>query len=212
MTGKSRFSEVFSKAAVRLENQPLWRKDHSVVVPTLGMMVPNWFLIVPEIHTFNYAQQTSTARGEVPILVRQIWDELAADGQDLLVFEHGAQEPGSAVGCGLDHAHVHVLLGASAFIDAVWTAMSADLGVSVEQVGLDHLHDRVASDQPYYLAWRGGDRLLEQPVHQESSQRFRRIIAKAAGISDHWHYETHPFHDNITRTVEAVRRRRLLAA
>lgn len=209
---ESRFSQVLSCPSSRMEDQPLWRGIHSVIVPTLGMIVPNWFLIIPELHTFNFAQQTLAAREELAVLAATITDAVAVSGDELLVFEHGARHAGSAVGCGLDHAHLHLVVAPSALVNTIWSAMEGDLEAEQKETALDGLYQSIDAEQPYYMAWRSGRRVLEQPARQEVSQRFRRIIAAAAGVPDQWNYREHPFHDNISNTIAAVRHRKPLAA
>jgi hypothetical protein len=62
------------------------------------------------------------------------------------------------------------------------------------------------------LAWRRGRRLFEQPARKEVSQRFRRIIAAAAGLPDQWDYREYPFNENIANTIATVRHRIPIAA
>jgi hypothetical protein len=90
--------------------------------------------------------------------------------------------------------------------------MKGDLDAASQELNLEDLHRDIDPDQPYYLAWRGGLRILEQPAHREVSQRFRRIIAAAAGTPSEWNYREHPFHDKISDTVATVLQRTALAA
>jgi hypothetical protein len=209
---QNRFLEALNSATPSLENQALWRGTHSVVLPTLGMIVPNWFLIVPYLHTLNFAQQPAAAQVEIPILASMIFDAVGVGDDDLLVFEHGAQNVGSPVGCGLDHAHVHVLVASTSFVNAVWSAMETALQTSSTDMALAGLHHGVEVNQSYYLAWRRSRRLVEQPAVDGLSQRFRRLVASTAGVPNHWDYRTHPCRENITKTVEAIHHRKPLAA
>lgn len=212
MPSESRFSEALSSPLPRMENRPLWRGNYSVVLPTLGMIVPNWFVVVPQTHTFNFAQQTAAVREELPKLVTSIFDTVSVAGDELLIFEHGPINSGSAVGCGVDHAHLHVVVAASVLVNSVWSAMERDLRADRGEKALGDLYGSIDSDQPYYMAWRRGGRLLEQPVRNEIPQRFRRIIAAVADRADEWDYRNYPFHENIANTVAVVRNRTPIAA
>jgi ATP adenylyltransferase len=212
MQGQTRFSRAFSALSPNVEDLPLWRDEQLAVLPTLGMIVPNWFLIVPKVPTFNFAQQTADVRAQVPSVVSAIFRAVASPGDEMLVFEHGAQQSGSPVGCGLDHAHIHVLVAASALLDVIWPSIQLDLQVPSTGIDLGGVYDSVEPQKPYYLAWRSGLRLVQQPPREEISQRFRRIIAAAAGMPDRWDYREHPFYDNIASTVAAVQCRMLMAA
>ena len=208
----TRFSEALNSPTPSLENRALWAGTQSVVLPTLGMIVPNWFLIVPYHPTLNFAHQPATTRAEIPILTSTIFDTVGVSGDEILIFEHGAQNVGSPVGCGLDHAHIHVLVGSTSLVNVVWSAMETELQARSTNVPLADLHRSVRTDQPYYLAWRGDRRLIEQPAVEGVSQRFRRIVASAVGVADRWDYREHPCRENIVQTVEAVLHRKPLAA
>lgn len=206
MPFESRFCEALFTRSPRMENRPLWHGEHSVVLPTLGMIVPNWFLVVPRVHTFNFAQQPIVARQEISGLVGTIWAAVAGKGDQLLLFEHGAQHSGSAVGCGLDHAHLHVIVAPHQLAGAIWSAMERDLHAEATESSIDELLSGVDKDIPYYISWFNGRRLLEQPAFREVSQRFRRLIATVAGVPDCWNYREYQFRGNIANTIAGVRR------
>lgn len=208
MLVQSRFTEVFRNPSPRTENQVLWHGEYSVVIPTLGMIVPNWFLIVPAVHTFNFAQQPFAARAELPSLVASICETVAGQDEELLIFEHGATHAGSSVGCGLDHAHLHVVVASAAFVGTVWAAMLNELQSEPREASLDGLYDAIEPDCSYYAAWHQGRRIVDQPAGTEVSQRFRRIIAAAADMPECWNYRKFPFHQNVEKTVSSVRHQR----
>lgn len=207
-----RFAGALTGCSPKLEDQPLWRNADSIVLPTLGMIVPGWFLVVPTAHSLNLAGQRQAVIDSFPALIETILQSAEPERRDFVVFEHGAAESGSPIGCGADHAHLHVLTGRPAFLDAVWEAMTQELSAIPDARSLGALYDSVAPDTGYYLAWREGTRLLEQPAKQVTSQRLRRLVAEVAGRPDAWDYRAAPFHDNISRTVETFAAGRSVAA
>ncbi|WP_163233875.1 hypothetical protein [Caulobacter rhizosphaerae] len=213
MISTTRFAEALSsQSGSALENRPLVQGVHNVVVPTVGMIVPNWLLVVPRSHTLNFAQQTSAARLESELMIRNLSHEVAGLDLETVVLEHGPAVVESAVGCGVDHAHLHVLLLQRGFADALWQRIETDLEAEPEATPLDALHREIDANSAYYLAWRNGSRLLEQPVKAEVSQRFRKLVAQAAGVADQWDYRIHRFDENVWQTVTASQHRRALAA
>ncbi|GGL35979.1 hypothetical protein GCM10010983_36300 [Caulobacter rhizosphaerae] len=105
-----------------------------------------------------------------------------------------------------------MLLLQRGFADALWQRIETDLEAEPEATPLDALHREIDANSAYYLAWRNGSRLLEQPVKAEVSQRFRKLVAQAAGVADQWDYRIHRFDENVWQTVTASQHRRALAA
>jgi diadenosine tetraphosphate (Ap4A) HIT family hydrolase len=153
--------------------------DGVAIVPTRGMLVPGWLLIVPEEHILS-VQQLPEGRGEA------VWRR-ATEARDLLtpifgavtMFEHGATKSESPVGCGVDHAHLHVV---PLQFDLLKAARAHPLG------GLLRWHEVQEK-----ACWSDGD--LEEPYLWLSSptsgewiargpipsQFFRRVIAREIG-------------------------------
>lgn len=212
MSEEGRFSEALAGTSRRVENQALWYSHSAIVLPTVGMIVPNWFIVVPTTHSLNFAAQPDASRDEIPGLLQSIRNEAGHHDDEMIVFEHGPATAGSAVGCGVDHAHLHVIIAPRSLALSVWDELRLDLGGRSEPAEINDLHRAIDKDQPYYFAWMGGKRLVEQPIKHSTSQRLRRAVARAAGCPEDWDYRSSPFFSNITRTVDSLRAKRLKAA
>ncbi|ESX91280.1 hypothetical protein X753_21120 [Mesorhizobium sp. LNJC399B00] len=198
---KSRFSDALADCVQKLEDKPLVQGLHNVVLPTIGMIVPNWFLVVPKVHSFNFGQQGMGTREELSSIASSIFEAVSKPGDEMLAFEHGALRAGSNIGCGVDHAHLHIIVSSRNFLACVWDGMSEELDACDGAAPIGEMYNGVLSEKPYYLAWMSGKTLLEQPAKNEVSQRFRRVIASAAGTPDSWNYREHPFYDNVLKTI-----------
>src|SRR5258708_7514064 len=78
------------------------------VIPSLGSLLDRWLLVVPEAHVLSLSD-LDPAEG---ILLRGVVEEIVqrfVDSQHVVWFEHGATTSGHPVGCGVDHAHLHVV-------------------------------------------------------------------------------------------------------
>jgi hypothetical protein len=111
-----------------------------------------------------------------------------------IFFEHGPAEVGMALGCGVDHAHLHSVPLA---FDLLAT-LNTDMGWR-----------KVDPDDPWETL-RGGDYLLAgygekwiacEPKVAES-QFFRRRIADAETGGFGWDHNEEPWADNVRRTIE----------
>ncbi|MER8694762.1 hypothetical protein NKI77_13555 [Mesorhizobium opportunistum] len=212
MTTEGRFSDAFSDFPSKIENEVIAHGEHAIVLPTLGMIVPNWFLIIPQAHSINFAQQSSEVHKELPAIVSSIFDLVSKPGDEVLIFEHGALRVGSNIGCGVDHAHLHVIVANSKFISKAWGGIESEMGARQSACNVVDMYSSINNSEPYYFAWRAGRMLLEQPATKEISQRLRRVIAFAAGVPDEWNYRDHPFYNNIASTIANFHIRKRLAA
>lgn len=82
----------------------------SSVVASFGMLVEGWLLVVPSRHVTSLAQLSDHEWDDARQLARRA-RKLVADeyGVQPITFEHGAAGTGRPAGCGIDHAHLHVV-------------------------------------------------------------------------------------------------------
>lgn len=114
-----------------------------------------------------------------------------------MIFEHGAGSVGSASGCGVDQAHVHVAGLEQGFVQSLlgdtstslqWTAADPyDPWADIPK-GADYL--LLAQDG---CAWTA---LTLNPI----SQFIRRRIADFVGSPGKWDYKNYPYAYNAERT------------
>jgi hypothetical protein len=119
-----------------------------------------------------------------------------------VVFEHGPAQESSGVGCGIDHAHAHIV---------PWTGDLAD-GVrkrypSLTWHGLLNLQDlkaSVPSSEPYlYLQPADGPASAASGA-QIPNQLIRREIASALGQPGRYDWNDYPRYDLVQRTVSTL--------
>jgi ATP adenylyltransferase len=107
----SRFANILSDACPRpLYDTVLRDTGTMVVTPTLGSIIPNWILAIPKRHAANAARWAQDERNDPLLAIKDVTRSFGRDPRDVIWFEHGATEPRSIVGCGVDHAHIHILL------------------------------------------------------------------------------------------------------
>jgi ATP adenylyltransferase len=184
-------------------NVPLLESPNFVVLPSLGALVEGWLLIVPKHHFVSFGEIPDTVTSEFVNLkaatceiIRQVYGTVCA-------FEHGPSRAGCNVGCGVDHAHVHLV------------PLEFDLAAAVAP----HLPEK-SSWSKGNLAdccgafLEGADYLyLEQPLGEGriikgdrlGSQLFRRAIADRLAISEQYNWRTHSQLATIEKTIEALR-------
>jgi diadenosine tetraphosphate (Ap4A) HIT family hydrolase len=181
----------------------LLESPNFVVLPSLGALVEGWSLIVPKQHFVSFGELPHSLSAEFVRLkaatseiIRQVYGTVCA-------FEHGPSKPGCSVGCGVDHAHMHLV------------PLEFDLAAAVAL----HLPEKsrwsegnLADCRTAFL--EGADYLyLEQPLgagrmikgDRLGSQLFRRAIADRLAIPEQYNWRTHSQLSTIEKTIQALR-------
>jgi ATP adenylyltransferase len=185
----------------------LLEKHGCLVAPTLGSIVPNWLLIVPRTPSINFAQLKDRTGAEPSHLIRNVLAEYGVAGDRAIWFEHGASSAGSLVGCGVDQAHLHVLVDAPfSFQDFEREAKRAsDLGW--ERRVAQTAYDSLEADTSYLLAAQSDWAVVATKVESVGSQFFRRVVANLIHQPEIWNYRSHPNLRNVHETIRNFSRR-----
>jgi ATP adenylyltransferase len=159
---------------------------------------------VPRSLMINLAGLDDAGRAELYSIIEIVAGSLAATGQRVYCFEHGAGWSGSATGCGVDQAHLHIvplpfdlLAAAGARTDgAIDWRSSTSQRPALAQLPLEG---------EYVALWsadEGGPMIgaVRRPV----SQWIRRVVADELGMPDEWDYRNHSQIRNVSRTLEML--------
>ena len=184
-------------------NAPLVETENFVVVPSLGALVEGWLLIVPKAHHISYGALPFDLRLEADALEAQTHDLLESQyGKPVVAFEHGPSAAKHGTGCGVDHAHLHLvpiecdlLATVRPFVPstAEWKVCHWAERVDAYQSGLDYL----------YLKRPGSGGLITI-ANDFGSQVFRKAISSHLGIDGEFSWRDYPRIETVTRTMEAL--------
>jgi diadenosine tetraphosphate (Ap4A) HIT family hydrolase len=184
-------------------NVRLLESPNFVVLPSLGALVEGWLLIVPKQHFVSFGELPDSLIAEFVDLkaatseiIRQVYGTVCA-------FEHGPSKAGCSVGCGVDHAHAHLV------------PVKFDLAAAV----VPHLPKNSRWSDANFADCRsafleGANYLyLEQPIgkgriirnNRLGSQVFRRAIADSLGIPEQYNWRAHSQISNIQQTIQTLR-------
>jgi hypothetical protein len=172
-------------------------------MPSLGSIVEGWMLIVPRIHFVSMGALPPELSEEMESLKSRVTQYLTSIYGDLCAFEHGPGRIGRQVGCGVDHAHLHVVPVAFDLITASTPYLPPyvqwrDADLADCSAAFEHGQDYLYVEQPL-----GRGRIA---VHDEfGSQVFRKAIAAQAGFPDQYNWRDYPNFENMARTIEACR-------
>ena len=174
-----------------------------VVSPTKGSIVPNWVLIIPKHAALNFSQLKENDSLN-PFEVLHNTAATLYSGEDWLWFEHGASECESEVGCGVDYAHLHLLLSQSFSFAEFANVVFSIAGDNVwKKTTATEVYNDINHADDYYVF---GNKDIAYYLHGKrlGRQFFRRAIAKLSNCADQWDYNLYPFDQNVKLTINAL--------
>ncbi len=177
--------------------------DDWVVAPTLGSILPNWLLLVPRKGAVTFAQWRQDTGKEPDKIVDGILARLGARPSRSIWFEHGPAIRGSAVGCGVDYAHIHLLIDAPFSFDKFTAAVKTACTLNWRETTPSMAYRSISANRSYLIGSSTRRSILAEGVEDVGSQFFRRVIAGLVGRPDSWNYRTHPYTENVEKTLEA---------
>lgn len=202
----SRFSNILSGTCPKPLYDTVIRDTGTVVVtPTLGSIVPNWVLAIPKRHAANAARWGQDWSAAPLQIVEDIARSFRRDLREVIWFEHGATEPRSVVGCGVDHAHIHILLEPPFSFDRLCEEVTSDVGLRWCS-GRGDAYAALDACRSYLVVGSGDQFLFAQSVETAGSQFFRRAIARIVGREAAWDYRSHPHIENVAETIATASR------
>lgn len=195
-----RFCAIAAGRGSRWSDCVLTETQSYVVIASIGALVPGWAMVVPRTHALNLSDAYSDPEFTELRLRTSAVLAHAYPSTTIRLFEHGAQTGTSPVGCGVDHAHLHLVPlkqslvpGLSHQADAAdWRSLplSSVTKAVGEREYLLYSDDATGDDPSCWLS------LPTNPV----SQYFRRLIAAVSDRPEHYDYRAHPFFDNVAAT------------
>ena len=189
----------------RLCDRRLWETANFTVVPTLGSIVEGWFLLVSKSHHLCFGALPSEIRAEGQDLLERVASWVRAHYGPATVFEHGPATESSPIGCGIDHAHLHIVHLPFGLLE------EARFSPDARQIAWDCCESfwRRAAELhkagvPYLLIKEPGRSPSVGSPAYVPCQFLRRLIAARQGRGEEFDYRTHAFDGNIRSTIETV--------
>jgi ATP adenylyltransferase len=207
VTGTRRFEALLEGglSSVAEHDRPLLTCADWLVAPTLGAIVPNWLLLIPRDPALNFRVWSDLHVRRPAQLLREVRSHLGLRAEEIIWFEHGPCSTGTSIGCGLDHAHIHILIrpgfSFSSFKEKARSLSNLDW-TSGER---DDPYRTLADERSYLVAGSGDATITAQGVEATGSQFFRRVVSALVQVDDAWDYRQYPHPHHISRTVQTFR-------
>ena len=166
------------------------------LVPTLGSLVVGWVLIIPRIVSISAAKLPDFALPHLHTAVSSAAQKVAHLANRVFYFEHGPGTKGANIGCGVDQTHVHVV---PLNLDLIGMALD-DIGLKWFEVSPANPWKQLNPSQPYYLVSDIETAYATYP-RCETSQYFRRLIARGLDRPNEWDFRVYPHYENVRRTI-----------
>lgn len=206
LASQSRFEAALHPE--RFETVMLWDRriaasEYFIAVPSRGSLLPGWSLILPRRRMFSMASLNGKERRDLCEFHLRVAAGIESAFGPVTTFEHGAGKSGTEMGCGVDHAHLHLVSLPFDLIEIVcadkkagirWRSVDQSvLGVGVDSPSINYM--TISSPSGECVVASGF-----KPV----SQYLRKIIAKNLGIGGMWNYREHAFEKNVHATLERL--------
>jgi diadenosine tetraphosphate (Ap4A) HIT family hydrolase len=153
-------------------------------VPSLGPLTFGHTLLVPANHVYSLADWEDP--GHVQEIVGEALDVMRRSFGRTVTFEHGTRSPNSEGGCGIRHAHLHL----------VPTRIRTGLPPAFEWIGLNRddwasLIVQTAPDLDYLMYWEPESEPSVALTNSVRSQVLREFVAVKVGLLE-WDWRRAP--------------------
>jgi diadenosine tetraphosphate (Ap4A) HIT family hydrolase len=186
-------------------NQVLFQTDNFVVVPTVGALVDGWLLIVTRESRICMGAIDDSLRRELEQVVTFFAEALQDCYGNVAMFEHGPSCFGLPVGCGVDHAHLHLLPAPGNLVNDVGRVSSVDLQWRLAD-GLGTATEYFKAGKAYLYVEQPIGRATISNASEAPSQLFRKVVAYQIGHPEKYDWQSNPMESNVIRTNHTVRR------
>lgn len=176
-------------------NQVLLETNHFVVVPSKGGFVPGWTMILPKHHVLSMAQLHPSISEELDSLLLRVCAKVQSVFGPATVFEHGATCINTTFGCGIDHAHLHVVPLPSHINlrEIAEDALDQKFGTHQATPTRPYLRVRVPRDLTWYTL---------EPDNPPPRQFFRQLIWSSHSWEANSHdYDEAPCEEQVHATI-----------
>jgi ATP adenylyltransferase len=198
---RSKHAVEHYSASQHLWDTPIFESESFVSVPSVGALIEGWLLVVPKMPSPCLAHLSSSAFSELESFLAEIVPIVESSYGPITIFEHGSTVTTSPIGCGVDHAHLH-LVPAKCDLQAGAQRMASNIrwsGISSFKALRDQAHDGYwFVQQPY------GSGNCNVGICTDSappSQLFRKVIATNLGRPEAFDWKTGLGETRIAATV-----------
>jgi len=184
-------------------NTTILESEHFKVIPSIGSIVEGWLLLIPKKHYISLCNLEVELFDELEILTQKTNSLLEQTfKKEVIIFENGAIEDKTLIGCGVDYAHLHfvpISLDIKNIIDKKYDS-------KLQWEKINNLRDIKfrGNKSPYYYIQNSKEKLYTN-VEIAYSQIIRKGIANYVGKPLMFDWKKYSFEDNINNTINKLK-------
>lgn len=187
-----------------LWDTPIFESRNFVAIPTVGALVEGWLLVIPRTPILSFSQLSTPLFSELNTFLKDVVPAIQSVYGSVSIFEHGPSCAASAVGCGVDYAHLHLVP-----VDCDLLAGAKTIAPHIlwrHAATIKDICQYAKNDCGYWFVQQtyGIDECYIGTCPQEKlvSQLFRKVIANHIGCPDDFDWKQHSGEAAIAATVE----------
>ncbi len=182
-------------------DEVLFESTSHIVTTTLGAFVEGWTLVISKRHVTSMSQLSVSEIQELSSLVSDVRKRVEQVYGSTVVFEHGSLDPGTNFGCGIDHAHIHIV----PFEDSIIPVINNE-PLDIHWRPLESLEDIATENKPYLFVIDREERngVISNPENIPS-QFMRRVLAKYLSIPEYFDYHQYSYEEKASATCRSLR-------
>ena len=138
-------------------------------------------------------------------MIEGLCGHLGLSLDEVIWFEHGSVLRGSPVGCGTDHAHIHVILRPRFSFNAFMSCANSMAELDWSETAADRAYSSLPEQDSYLLAGSGKQVFWASNVETTGSQFLRRVVSKVTDQAEFWDYRRYSHAGNIAQTIDTFR-------
>jgi ATP adenylyltransferase len=181
-------------------NEPLIASEHFMVIPSLGALVEGWVLVVPKEHYISMGALPTELQKEMDEVEFQARHVLRVSYRKPIVgFEHGPSDVKHGTGCGVDHAHLHLVPIDCDLLSHVRPFVSPSL--EWKNCTRECLRNAYSAGMDYLFLQHEGQAPLIAISRDFGSQVFRKALSLFLGMENQFSWREHPRLETVKQTI-----------
>jgi len=176
-SGNKRFGDIDS---------PFMESDNYFAIASIGAFIEGWTLIVPKKHMLSCSSEY--LKMEFLSFTLDVKRHIESIYGNVIMFEHGANVEGSLTGCGVDHAHFHIVPSEPLLYKDLNNSDLDWMNCTSSEIAKVNAEDYLFYAQS--ISEFSIEGLYTRP-QKATSQFFRKILAKKNGVEAVSDYKTH---------------------
>jgi ATP adenylyltransferase len=185
---------------VRVSETLISESEHFVAWASLGAMIEGWLIIVPKDHYLSLATLPCSLQGEFEDFRGSLERSLRVTYGSAAAFEHGPSAVKTSAGCGIDHAHLHMVPTTYDLLSRAKALMPGDAILEPASSVWDAEPAVKAGKCYIYIQQNDGSQWILSAINIPS-QLLRRVISTQLGRPDLYDWRENPEHGIVEATI-----------